>query len=223
MPDVGRRPVAAPAAAPHLSQMHSLIILTAFLAAGGATAADTAAAFMGHGVSHALARDRARTISEVRYALTLDVTARDSAVGWVAVQFRRSGKGDVILDFRGRRLLKASANGHELPDGAANGAHIRVSAALLAAGDNALDFEFVADIAPSGASIIRFHDQTDGSYYLYTLLVPADANQLFPCFDQPDKKATFDIMLDIDKGLQALHDIFVHGRQRYRKARLGLK
>jgi len=49
--------------------------------------------------------------------------------------------------------------------------------------------EFVADIAPSGASIIRSDDPSDGSTYLYTLLVPADANQLFPCFDQPDLKA----------------------------------
>ena len=43
-------------------------------------------------------------------------------------------------------------------------------------------------IAASGASIIKTHD-ADGSDYLYTLLVPADANQLFPCFDQPDLKA----------------------------------
>ena len=56
-------------------------------------------------------------------------------------------------------------------------------------GENALELAFVADIAPAGASIIRSHDPTDGSDYLYTLLVPADANQLFPCFDQPDLKA----------------------------------
>ena len=42
-----------------------------------------------------------------------------------------------------------------------------------------------------GASVIRFEDATDGSRYLYTLLVPADANQLFPAFDQPDLKGRF--------------------------------
>ena len=62
-------------------------------------------------------------------------------------------------------------------------------AKTLEAGENSIELWFVSDIAPSGASIIRTHDQTDGSDYLYTLLVPADADQLFPCFDQPDLKA----------------------------------
>jgi aminopeptidase N len=175
--------------------MHPLLLLAALLSSGGHTSPqDSLAAFMGHGISHALAVHRARTISGVRYALTLDVTARDSAVGRASVEFHRSGGGDVVLDFRGRRLLRATANGHELPPLAANGAHIHVPAAMLQP-NNTLEFAFVADIAPSGASIIRFHDQSDGRDYLYTLLVPADANQLFPCFDQPDLKAPVTLVL----------------------------
>ncbi|HTC24443.1 MAG TPA: M1 family aminopeptidase, partial [Gemmatimonadales bacterium] len=142
-----------------------------------------------HGVSRRLAEWRSRTIRDVRYDLALDVTALDSAVGQVTVRFRRVGAGDAILDFRGRRLTAGRVNGRPLPDRAADGAHIRVPAALLQPGENALTFGFVADIAPTGASIIRAHDQVDGGDYLYTLLVPADANQLFPCFDQPDLKA----------------------------------
>ncbi|HEX5387304.1 MAG TPA: M1 family aminopeptidase [Gemmatimonadales bacterium] len=152
---------------------------------------------MGPGISHALAERRARAIADVRYDLALDVTALDSAVGRVTVRFRRvdananagpAADRAVILDFRGRRLTSATANGQPLPPGAANGAHIRVPARLLVPDANVLEFGFVADIAPSGAPIIRNHDATDGSDYLYTLLVPADANQLFPCFDQPDLK-----------------------------------
>src|SRR5581483_724356 len=128
-------------------------------------------------------------VRDVRYDLALDVTALDSAVGRVTVRFRREGGADAILDFRGRRLTRALANGRPLPAGAAAGAHLRVPAGLLAPGENVLEFGFVADVAPSGASIIRTPDPTDGSDYLYTLLVPADASQLFPCFDQPDLKA----------------------------------
>jgi aminopeptidase N len=69
-----------------------------------------------------------------------------------------------------------------------NGNHVRIPASALRPGENLIDLDFVSDISPSGASIIRTHDP-DGSDYLYTLLVPADANQLFPCFDQPDLKA----------------------------------
>ncbi len=142
---------------------------------------------MGHGISLELATWRAKTIADVRYDLALDVTGRDSAIGHVRVQFKRTGNSDAIVDWRGRRLIHASANGTVFPVAAANGAHIRIPAAILISGANTVDFDFVADIAPSGASIIRTHDP-DGSDYLYTLLVPADADQLFPCFDQPDLK-----------------------------------
>ncbi len=144
---------------------------------------------MGKGVSIELAQWRARTISQVRIDLRLDVTALDSAPGQVSMGFVRTGNDDVILDFRGRRVTGIRANGAAVAAGAFNGAHIRIPASSLRNGDNIVDVDFISEIAPSGASVIRSHDQTDNSDYLYTLLVPADANQLFPSFDQPDLKA----------------------------------
>ncbi len=171
------------------------------------------AALNGHGISHELAAWRAQTIRDVRYDLALDVTAPDSAVGEVTVRFTRSGTGDVVLDFRGRRLGAVSVNGAPLPATAAapaepafNGNHLRVPAALLVDGENAVHIAFVAAIAPTGASIIRVHDPSPSSPgdYLYTLLVPADANQLFPCFDQPDLKARVTLTLTIPRAWTAL-------------------
>ncbi|MHB8837340.1 MAG: M1 family metallopeptidase [Gemmatimonadaceae bacterium] len=144
---------------------------------------------VGRGVSHELAIARAQSLSGVRYDLSLDVTARDSAVGRVTVTFRRTGAGSVILDFRGRRLGAVTVNGSPIAKPVYNGAHLTLPASALRFGENSVRVAFVADIAPAGASIIRSTDRTDGNDYLYTLLVPADANQLFPCFDQPDLKA----------------------------------
>jgi len=149
--------------------------------------ADPVAAFLGHGVSRELATWRAQTLSDVRYDLAPDVTPGDSARGSVNVRFRRTGSGDAVIDFRGRRVTRMMANGKALDARAFNGNHIRVPAGLLKS-ENLIAIDFVTEIAPSGASIIKTHD-ADGSDYLYTLLVPADANQLFPCFDQPDLKA----------------------------------
>lgn len=149
---------------------------------------------MGPGVSLALARLRAREVADVRYHLALDVTAPDSARGTVQVRWTRTGTGDAILDFRGRRLNSIVANGAPVNASAYNGAHIRVPAALLKASENEVTVTFVSEIAASGASIIKSHDP-DGSDYLYTLLVPADANQLFPSFDQPDLKARVTLQL----------------------------
>ena len=118
----------------------------------------------GPGVSHSLAQHRAATISNVRYDLTLDVTSLDSAVGRVVVRFVRSDTGDVFLDFRGRRLALVSVKGERLPGNAFDGAHVRLPRRLLQQGENAVELGFIADIAPSGASIIRFHDASDASF-----------------------------------------------------------
>jgi aminopeptidase N len=187
--------------------MRLLALLLAARAGGGSVAASPARAdsLMAPGVSRALAAYRAARVRDVRYDLRLDVTARDTARGHVTVRFVRAGAGgDAILDFRGLALSGARANGRPIAGLAANGAHVLVPAAALRPGANSLDFDFAAAIAPAGASVIRFHDTTDGADYLYTLLVPADANALFPCFDQPDLKARVTFALRTPKGWTAV-------------------
>jgi aminopeptidase N len=157
----------------------------------------------GPGVSIELAEHRARTIRDVSYDLALDVTPLDSAIGRVTVRWRRSGAGDAIVDFRGRRLTGIWVNGAAIPLTAFNGAHVLLPASALTRDGNSATFTFVSEIAPSGASIIRSRDP-DGSDYLYTLLVPADANQLFPCFDQPDLKARVTLALTAPVGWRAV-------------------
>ena len=182
--------------------MRTLILALAMATSLSAGAAAQSAApvrpapdpLMGPGVSRELAAARARTIRDVRYDLRLDVTRRDTARGRVAVRFAREGSDDVILDWRGLRLGAVAVNGVATAV-EANGAHVRVPAAALRAGENVVELDFAAAIAPAGASVIRYHDVADGADYLYTLLVPADANQLFPCFDQPDLKARVTLAL----------------------------
>ena len=161
-------------------------------------------ALMRAGISLELAEYRATRISDVRYDLSLDVTAKNTAHGAVIITFTRSGTGDGIVDFRGPELGTMLLNGHALPQGASNGMHIRLPGTLLNRGVNHLAIKFAALIAPAGASVIRYHDATDGADYLYTLLVPADANQLFPCFDQPDIKARTTLTLTIPAAWNAV-------------------
>ena len=180
-----------------------MLLPALLLALAPASTRDSLAGYLGHGVSRELALWRARTVSEVRYDLSLDLTAPDSAIGRVAIRFDRRGSEDVVLDFRGRRLLSTSINGTTAAPGF-NGNHLRIPAAQLRRGENTVELAFVSEIAPTGASIIRVHDPADRSDYLYTLLVPADANQLFPCFDQPDLKSRVTLTLTIPAGWTAL-------------------
>jgi aminopeptidase N len=159
---------------------------------------------MARGVSLELARYRAQRISAVRYDLALDVTRRDTAIGRVRVSFTKRGGGDVILDFRGRDLSVSAVNDLSTPGYEWDGSHIRIPANSARDGENTIVMTFRTPIAPAGASIIRFTDERDNSDYLYTLLVPSDAHLLFPCFDQPDLKASFELQLTVPRHWRAL-------------------
>ncbi len=182
------------------------LALPAGLSGQGRPVADS---LMGPGVSLALAQARAARISQVRYDLSLDVSERDTAFGRVTIEFQTERPADVIIDFRGPALTRSRANGRISNAIAWNGAHIRVPASFVKTGVNRLDFEFQALVAAAGASIIRVRDPSDGAVYLYTLLVPSDANQLFPCFDQPDLKARVNLTLTTPLGWRAV----ANGRQ----------
>jgi aminopeptidase N len=173
----------------------ALLLLLAACAAPPPAHAPLPAALTGPGVSLELARHRAATISNVAYDLALDVTGPDSVPGMVTIGFDRRGDGDLVVDFRGLALEEVRANGEVVKDYEWKDGHVRVPAAHLSSGPNSLGFRFVSRMAAAGASVIRFQEPATaarpGDAYLYTLLVPADANQLFPCFDQPDLKAVF--------------------------------
>jgi len=158
---------------------------------------------MGPGVSHELAKTRSKQISAVRYAMKLSVVSADTARGSVIIRFRATEQSDVILDFRGPAFFNLVVNG-DSATAEFNRAHIRIPAASIQVGENTVSADFTTIIAPAGASIIRFHDDKDGNDYIYTLLVPSDANLLFPCFDQPDLKARLTLTLTVPKAWQAL-------------------
>jgi aminopeptidase N len=147
------------------------------------------AALQAPGVSRELARHRAATLSDIRYTIELDVTSQNRAHGVVTIALDRAGDADLVLDFRGSALHEVHANGTQVADAAWDEHHIVVPARHLRAGGNEIRLRFTAPIAAAGAAIIAFDDAADTARYLYTLLVPSDAQLLFPVFDQPDLKA----------------------------------
>ncbi|MES3034767.1 MAG: M1 family aminopeptidase [Gemmatimonadota bacterium] len=179
----------------HATAVAGLLLCACAIAEGQSGAGD---ARLAPGVPHVLATERASRISDVRYTLTLDVTHADSAPGTVTVRFRQRGVHDAILDFRGTAVSQLRANGVELPMTTErwNRAHIRIPASAMRDGENEVQVRFTSPIAAAGASIIRSRDASDGRDYLYTLLVPSDANLLFPSFDQPDLKARVTLRIE---------------------------
>ena len=80
-------------------------------------------------------------------------------------------------------------------------------------GENVIKLDFTSPILTSGSAITRYIDKEDGSEYIYSLFVPSDASTAFPCFDQPDLKAKFQVRIGapeswrVVSNTQGLHSI----------------
>lgn len=147
------------------------------------------------GISRDLAQARLQQVGNVGYDLDFVLAAdADLAQGRAVVRFTLAADpppAGVVLDFAGDELRALRLNGVAADDVRRVAGHLILPAARLSKGENEVEAEFASAIAATGTPLTRYRDQATGQQYLYTLLVPADAHRLFPCFDQPDLKATF--------------------------------
>ena len=148
------------------------------------------------GVSRALSAARFALLGGIRYTVRLTLDQPDTARGHVVIRFLSRRSASVVVDFRGPHIANILVNGAPAMTTVADG-HVVIPARAVRAGSNVVTADFETPIAPAGAAIIKVHDDKDGANYLYTLLVPSDANLLFPCFDQPDLKARLTLTLDV--------------------------
>ncbi len=148
------------------------------------------------GIPRALAIERARRVSDVRYRLHFDLLAHaDLMQARETLTFSLSDNTrDLLIDFREGTLKSMIVNGTVVP-GAIDNGHINLAAQYLHQGANKIEFDFTAPVAPAGKAITRYEDKDDGNEYIYSLFVPMDASMAFPCFDQPDLKARFTLEL----------------------------
>lgn len=153
------------------------------------------------GIDRALAESRAALLRAVQYDLsfTLEPNLREVR-GTVWLRFAIAGDQPptepLVLDFAGSELTALAVNDREVPLRMVHN-HVLLPAELLVAGANGVTAAFRSPVAASGTPLSVYRDPTDGREYCYTLVVPADAHRLYPCFDQPDLRAVFQLTLDL--------------------------
>lgn len=153
------------------------------------------------GIDRALAIERAARLRDVQYDLRFQLEPGGKEVrGEVFLRFHLAEDADptapLVLDFAGSELSQVRVNSRDaqlraVPD------HVVIPAELLVRGQNGLTAGFRSAVAPTGTPLSVYRDPADGREYLYTLVVPADAHRLYPCFDQPDVRARFQVTLDL--------------------------
>jgi aminopeptidase N len=141
------------------------------------------------GVSFQLNEQRKKTVSDIEYAIELEIPPSKSEAikGKEIVSFVLSDVSkELVLDFSAdtSHLLSVRIKGKEVEYRFEN-EHIVIEAADLVKGRNEVEIIFVA----GDMSLNRSED------YLYTLFVPDRASSCFPLFDQPNLKAIYTLTL----------------------------
>lgn len=150
-------------------------------------------AILESGVSEQLAQFRKKQISDVQYNLSFEIPNQkeENINAHLIVNLNLTDLSQpLLLDFKEKTLnIKSVAvNGKSMAIVHEKG-HIVISPLALIMGKNTILISFIA----GNLSLNRNDD------FLYTLLVPDRASTLFPCFDQPDIKATYKLSLIVPK------------------------
>ena len=150
------------------------------------------------GVPLSLAEARSAQLSAIRYDLRFEIPAeKDVAIdAKLKVSFGlKEVAGPVVLDFKEKEasLLAVKQQGQVVDYQFAN-EHVVIPEKALKVGENQFDIDFVA-----GDLSLNRNDE-----FLYTLLVPDRARTLFPVFDQPNLKATYQLTLTVPAAWEAV-------------------
>lgn len=150
------------------------------------------------GVSMDLAVQRKAVLSDINYQLELVLPADQSAPipGRNSISFNLSDTSQpLVLDFREspEKLLSVQVNGQESSFEFAL-EHLIIPDSELITGRNRIFIEFIA----GDSSLNRNPD------FLYTLFVPDRARTAFPLFDQPNLKATYELVLSLPANWDAI-------------------
>ncbi|TCC96450.1 M1 family metallopeptidase [Pedobacter hiemivivus] len=168
------------------------------------------------GVSKKLAIHRKATISDIHYALEFDIPAKkaEKIAAIEVLSFNLTENKQILqLDFKEdpEKLKKLVVNEKVVPI-QHNKEHLLIVAKYLKKGVNQVKIEFQA-----GESALNRNGD-----YLYTLFVPDRARTVFPCFDQPDLKATYNLTLKVPVSWKAMANAplkdstLLNGRKIYR-------
>ena len=141
---------------------------------------------------------------DVSYVLWFGLDAdHEDYQGRVVLDFTlaKGAEGDLLVDFRDGRVLALSVNGASFsPEAVAeryDGSRLRFDTGELhRGGANRIEIAFAHAYSTTGNGFHRFQDPVDARVYTYSNFEPYNANRMFPCFDQPDLKASYELTVE---------------------------
>lgn len=169
------------------------------------------------GIPRGLAARRSANLRDVAYAIDAAIDAGARVLrGTVVIDVSLARRGAVVLDSRpatGGGAEIVAIDGVPVDRAMRREDHLVVPAARMPAGRHRIECAFTAPITPAGTALTRYDDREDGSSYVYSMFVPADASTVFPCFDQPDLKARLTLVLTVPRGWRVVANAPLRSRR----------
>ncbi len=141
--------------------------------------------------------ERAALVTVDNYRIDLDLTDGDGKPGEhtfrsvTTVEFDALAGADTYIDIAADRVRSAVLNGHDID---VSGYDESTGIPLTGLAEhNVLVVDADCRYSNTGEGLHRFVDPVDDEVYLYSQFETADAKRMFACFDQPDRKATFEV------------------------------
>ena len=140
---------------------------------------------------------RSQRVAEVDYHLFFGLNkGSETYRGMAEISFELSNaEEDLALDYQGASVDQVVINGEPVNNYyfIAKESRIVLPAAALVAGKMRVAIGYTGRFEHDGTGFHRFVDPADGLEYHYTDFQPQNAHEMFPCFDQPDLKASFQV------------------------------
>jgi aminopeptidase N len=177
--------------------MRALFALTALALATPSLAASRPAE---DNLSRALAEQRRDQVRSVSYKLHFTFEKGvEEYKGKVRIDAELSDISKPLsLDWKGKAPLAVAVNGDLLKKVKTQTGSFEIPAKNLAK-RTTIVIDFKNEFGKEGDGIQHITDPEDKAEYVYTDFEPYGAHQLFPCFDQPDLKAHYDLTVTAPK------------------------
>jgi aminopeptidase N len=149
-------------------------------------------------LTRAEATARAATVTVTGYDIDLDLTAGgDTFRSRTVLSFTAAPGATTFVELEPAELVSATLNGAPVDPAALAGERLTLSGLR---GENELVVEALMTYSNTGEGLHRFTDPADGRVYLYAHMFLDGARRIFPCFDQPDLKASFTLAVTAPDG-----------------------